>query len=100
MEVHEKGKVLIKIKYDKKTARITMSNEKSLAKTINKNKLKIGFDEYKLHLPLYSSTKVCMNCAELGHTQFRCKNQIACTICAGPHRHKDCKKIRNKMQKL
>ena len=76
----------------KKTAKITLSNEKSLANKVNKNTIKIGFEDYKVSLPLFSKTKICMNCAKLGHSQFNCKNKVACINCADPIDMKTVKK--------
>ena len=91
VEISEGKNVLIKLIYDQKTAKITLRNEKVLADTLNRNFIRIGFEEYRICLPGYSKTKICMNCARLGHTQGNCRNEAACIKCAGSHRGDDCK---------
>merc|ERR1711991_1265533 len=90
-DVKESHNVSFKIKINKKTAKITLINEKYLAQVISKKVIPIGFDKYKICLPTFKTTKICMNCGKMGHNQYNCKNKKACVRCAEPHRYEDCK---------
>ena len=91
IDVKESHNVSFKIKINKKTAKITLINEKYLAQVISKKVIPIGFDKYKICLPTFKTTKICMNCGKMGHNQYNCKNKKACVRCAEPHRYEDCK---------
>merc|ERR1711991_835461 len=97
IEISEGEKnVLLKICYNKKTAKITISQEKQLAQVIHKGSIRIGFDVYKIKLPTYKATKICLNCGKIGHIKNNCGNKAACITCAGVHKYEDCKSAKEK----
>ena len=90
VEIKEGKSVLIKFKNNKKMAKITLDQEIHLAEALSKNTVKIGFDEYRICMPVYKRTKVCKNCGRLGHSEYNCNNETRCTKCAGSHKQDDC----------
>ena len=91
VQVKEGKTVLINFKFNQKTAKITFVEEIDLARTLNKNLISIGFDEYRISPSTFKYTKICLNCGKLGHTQYSCRNETVCINCAGPHKHEECK---------
>jgi len=50
----------------------------------------IGYQRYKVN-PYVAEPWQCFNCQGFGHNASSCKSKIRCVVCAGPHRHKECK---------
>lgn len=73
------------------SAKVTTNKPKNLEQTIKKGKMKLGYTNHKLHLPMPKSTEICRKCGKYGHNKKECKSlQPKCTFCTKEHERRNC----------
>ena len=76
---------------DNETLSAIVSISPNMLATLGQRKLCIGYVKCKLYE--WKSHDRCYNCQEVGHYASSCKNDIACSKCAGKHHSKNCNSV-------
>jgi len=58
-------------------------------KTLTHRKIKLGWQICRT--ADYITATRCFNCSKFNHRTIKCRGEVACPLCAGPHNLKECK---------
>jgi hypothetical protein len=84
-----KGDIVAKFDFTtKKNRNLVIEAEAKVRKILLQSKIKLGW--YICKAEDYVVAMRCFNCSRYNHRHNECKNEEACTKCAGDHRLKDC----------